>query len=91
MLRIQRTMEESKVVFTLSGRIDGASLLQLENMIRPEQQDVVLDLKDVSLASREAVAFLVRCQADGIVTKHCPTYIIEWIAKEKEGKRPDPL
>ena len=79
------------MVFTLSGRIDGAGLLELENIIKTEQQNVMLDLKDVNLASREAVAFLLRCQDDGIVTKHCPTYIREWIDKERERKGPDSL
>ncbi len=86
MLKIQRNVHGSGVVLILSGRIDDESLPELENTIKTEKQGVVLNLKDVSLASREAVAFLVRCQEDGILTENCPAYIREWIAKERERK-----
>jgi anti-anti-sigma regulatory factor len=86
MLKIQRDVQGPGVVFTLSGRIDDESLRELKNTIKTEQRGVVLNLKDVSLASREAVAFLVRCQEDGILTENCPAYIREWIAKERERK-----
>jgi len=40
-------------------------------------------LHEVELVDREAVRFLVQCEAEGTTLVYCPAYIREWIEREK--------
>jgi anti-anti-sigma regulatory factor len=86
MLRIQRSGNE-EVIFTLSGRIDEEDIAELETLVRSEADGrrIVLDLKDLTLAGRDAINFLERCEADGIALKNCARYIREWITRQRNG------
>ena len=85
MLRIQRAAVGQRVVFTLSGRIQGEQVAELQRLFALEAAGVslVLDLHEVELVDREAVRFLARCEAEGTTLVHCPAYIREWIEREK--------
>ncbi len=85
-LRIQRAADGDVVVFTLSGRIEGEQVEQLESLFASEAANhrIVLDLQEVDLVGRDVVRFLARCAADGIQLEHCPAYIREWIVKESD-------
>jgi anti-anti-sigma regulatory factor len=87
MLKIQRSAN-GQVVFTLSGQIDEEHIAELETYIRAEAnaQSIVLDLKDVTLAGRDAVNFLERCEADGVTLKNCASYVREWITRQRRGR-----
>jgi hypothetical protein len=84
MLKIQRTAN-GKVVFTLSGRIEAEDVAELQRLFALERGDdqLVLDLKDVTLVDRDAVKFLALCEADSITLENCPAYIREWIERER--------
>jgi hypothetical protein len=82
MLRIQRFVSKESVLFVLSGRIETGNVGQLESLLIAESKPVALDLKEVSLVSREVVQFLGRCEKDGITIQNCPPYIRRWIARE---------
>jgi hypothetical protein len=86
MLRIQRSGNE-EVIFTLSGRMDEEDIAELETLVRSEADGrrIVLDLKDLTLAGRDAINFLERCEADGITLKSCTGYIREWITRQRNG------
>ena len=86
MLRIQRSAN-GEVVFTLSGRMDEGDIADLEALIKSEASGrrMVLDLRDLTLVGREAIAFLERCEADSITLKNCPAYIREWITRSQGG------
>jgi hypothetical protein len=88
MLKIQRSAN-GKVVFTLSGRIETEDVVELQRLFDLETTDhpIVLDLKDVTLADRDAVNFLMRCEDDGIRLENCPPYIREWVERGREMKR----
>jgi len=88
MLRIQRSTEGKNVVFALSGRIGVEDVAKLQSLLQSEVEDhhLVLDLKDVKLANRDAVKFLAQYEADGAKLRDCPAYIREWITRE--GVRP---
>jgi len=45
---------------------------------------IVLDLKDVSLVSREVMGFLAGCEADGVKLENCTPYLREWMDREKD-------
>ena len=86
MLRIQRSAN-GEVVFTLSGRMDEGDIADLEALIKSEASGrrMVLDLRDLTLVGREAIAFLEHCEADGITLKNCPKYVREWITRSRGG------
>jgi anti-anti-sigma regulatory factor len=86
MLRIQRS-SNGQVVFTLSGRMDEEHLAELETLIGSEANghQIVLDLKNLTLAGQEAIEFLERCEADGVTLKNCPAYVREWITRQRRG------
>ena len=85
MLKIQRMAAGQRVIFTLSGRIQGEQVAELQRLFVLEADGVslVLDLHEIELVDREAVRFLARCEAAGITLVHCPAYIREWIEREK--------
>ena len=85
MLRIQRAAVGQRVVFTLSGRIQGEQVAELQRLFALEAAGVslVLDLHEVELVDREAVRFLAQCEAEGTTLVHCPAYIREWIERGK--------
>jgi len=84
MLRIQRS-ENGDVVFTLSGRMDAENTAELKAILGVEAKDrrKVLDLKDLTLADRDAIGFLENCETAGIKLKNCPAYVREWISRER--------
>jgi len=85
MLKIQRATDGQGVVFTLSGRIAGEHVAELQRLFALEAAGVslVLDLHEVELVDREAVRFLAQCEAEGITLAHCPAYIREWIKRDR--------
>jgi hypothetical protein len=85
MLRIDKS-GNGHVVFTLSGRIEAEDLAELQQLLAKEagSDDVLLDLKDVTLVSRDAVEFLTHCEGKRVKLQRCPGYIREWI---NQGKR----
>lgn len=52
--------------------------------LQTDYRDIVLDLKDVSLVGRDVMAFLARCDADGVELENCTPYIREWMEREKD-------
>ena len=75
-------------MFTVSGRMDSEGIAELERLFRSEANgcQMVLDLKDVTLANRDAINFLERCEAGGITLKNCPAYVREWIMSQKSTR-----
>jgi anti-anti-sigma regulatory factor len=51
MLKITPTVQGDFAVLLLSGRIEEASIPQLESLINAEQRGIVLDLTEVTLVS----------------------------------------
>ncbi len=86
MLRTQRT-GNSRVLFTISGRIETTEDIdQLQQLLAVETsgQELILDLTDVTLVSRDAVKFLLGCEADGIKLENCPLHVRRWIDQVKD-------
>jgi hypothetical protein len=84
MLRITR-LSNGQVVLKLSGRMTSENLPELEALFNSEKTDcnVAMDLKDLTIVDRDAVSFLQSREADGVELKNCPTYIREWIRRER--------
>jgi anti-anti-sigma regulatory factor len=85
MLKIQRS-SNGQIIFTLIGRMKAERVAELKALLKSETgtQQIVLDLKDLTLVDRDAVRFLENCEADGIKIKNCPAYVREWMEREKD-------
>ena len=83
-LRIERSTRQRFTVFTLSGRMEGAQVPELKELFDRDYRNIILDLRDVRLADRDAVRFLRGCEADGMKLENCPAYVREWIDREKD-------
>jgi len=59
---------------------------RLQEFIAEEAHNrITLDLKDITIADRVAVRFLVEAEARGIRVTNCPEYVRSWIAAEKRS------
>jgi len=71
-------------VFSLSGHMKGEEVAELKALFDADYRTIVLDLRDVRLADRDAVKFLRECEADGMKLESCPAYVREWMEREKK-------
>jgi anti-anti-sigma regulatory factor len=86
MLRTRRT-GNGRVLLTLSGRIETIEdIEQLQQVLAVETsgQQLILDLRDVTLVNQDAVKFLRRCETNGIKLENCPLHVRRWIDQVKD-------
>jgi predicted metal-binding protein len=82
-LRIERSARQEFTVFTLSGRINAEQVADLKGLFDTDYRNIILDLREMRLADRDAVKFLRGCEADGMKLENCPAYIREWMDREE--------
>jgi hypothetical protein len=83
-LRIERSTRQKSTVFTLIGRMEAAQVPELKELFDRDYQNIILDLRDLRLADRGAVRFLMGCERDGMRLENCPAYVREWMDREKD-------
>jgi hypothetical protein len=82
--RIETAARGSSTVFILSGRLETPVIAELSRLLELQtERDIVLDLKDVGVIDREIMRFFLRCEAHGVKLENCPSYIREWMEREK--------
>jgi hypothetical protein len=64
--------------------MEAEQVAELKELFDRDYQDIILDLRDVRLADRDAVTFLRSCEADGMKLEDCPAYVREWMDREKD-------
>ena len=86
MLRIQRSAQDSFIVFSLIGRIELDNIAELKDVLglEPKESRLVLDLKEITLVDRDAVRFLGSCEVEKMKLRNCPAYVREWITRERQ-------
>ena len=82
--RIDQRSTEDGVVLHASGRI-AAEGLEVVRTALDGCRVVAIDLAEVELVDREAVALLAQTEANGVELRSCPAYVREWITKERES------
>jgi anti-anti-sigma regulatory factor len=84
-LKIERLVRPESTVFVLSGRFEAEHIEELKCLFELHETTpaIVVDLREVRLADRGAVKFLAHCESSGVQLENCPTYIREWMGKEK--------
>jgi hypothetical protein len=82
MWKVRRVEDGDRVVLSLSGRLEGPQLSELQKVfaLGAEQQNLLLDLKDLRLVDHHTVRFLANCETGGASLRNCPAYIREWIS-----------
>jgi predicted metal-binding protein len=83
-LRIERSVRDGIMIFALSGRMKAEEVAELKALFATDYRSIVLDLRDVRLADRDAVKFLRACERDGMKLENCPAYVREWMDREKD-------
>jgi predicted metal-binding protein len=83
-LRIERSARQSFTVFSLSGRMEAEQVAELKELFDRDYRKIILDLRDLRLADRDAVKFLMGCERDGMKFENCPAYVREWMDREKD-------
>jgi hypothetical protein len=92
MWKVRRVEDGDRVVLNLSGRLGGEQLSELRNVfaLEAEQQNLVLDLKDLKLVDRDTVRFLADWETGGASLRNCPAYIREWIGANQAARKSIP-
>jgi hypothetical protein len=83
-LRIERSVRQGFTVFMLSGHMKAEEVAELKALFDADYRTIVLDLRDVRLADRDAVKFLRSCERDGMKIENCPAYVREWMDSERD-------
>src|SRR4029453_6927400 len=82
--RVQRSAVDDAVL-VLSGDIAGEHTADLETLVDTGKNGpIVLDLKEVSVVDRAGVLLLARSEGRGATLLNCPSYVREWIHRERE-------
>jgi hypothetical protein len=84
MIKIETSVRRDQVVFAVIGRIEVNDLPELKRLIESHELPVILDLRRVKLVDREVVTFLADFETDSGRITNCPTYVREWIRRERE-------
>jgi hypothetical protein len=83
MIRIETSVRRDRVIFAVIGRIESNDLPELKRLIESHNPPVILDLNGVRLVDRDVVTFLANFEAGNGKITNCPTYIREWIRRER--------
>ena len=83
-LRIERSARQKFTVFAVSGRMEAEQVVEVKALFESDYRDIILDLRDLRLADRDAVRFLKDCEADGMKLENCPAYLREWMDRESD-------
>ena len=64
--------------------MEAEQVTELKKLFDRDYQNIILDLRELRLADRDAVRFLRGCQADGVRLENCPAYVREWMDREQD-------
>jgi len=83
MLRIEKNSDGCVTRLRLSGWIQSNWIACLRSAISDGCARKVLDLGEVTLVDLGVVRFLITCEDEGIELVQCPSYIREWMIRER--------
>jgi hypothetical protein len=83
--RLSRVVSATRVTFGFSGELTRNELTEIAALVEGERSGpIAFDLADLTMASREAIAYLRHAAAEGTQLVNCPAYIGRWIEAEDE-------
>jgi hypothetical protein len=84
--KIETVAEKNGTGIKLIGWLRSEYLVELKAKIGSSGRPVAMEMAQVTLVDLEAVRFLSACETQGIELRHCPSYIRQWIARERGRK-----
>jgi len=88
--KIERVVGADGIVeLQISGRIDDPDVEILRELMESEttsKSTVALDLRNVTLISRDAIKLLSTVEEKGTELRNCPAYIRDWVSREKHSR-----
>ena len=81
MWKVRRVEDGDRIVLSLSGRLEGEQLSELEEALaaRTAFQSLILDLQGSDWWIRTPSVSWPHCEAGGASLRNCPAYIRGWI------------
>jgi len=86
MLRIEKIYDGKSNVLQLSGRIQSQDVPALQQQVEDVHYPLVFDMREIQLVDESAVRFLAECESRGIILRHCPSYIREWMRRIRDSQ-----
>ena len=83
MLRIEKDSDGCVTRLRLSGRIQADQISCVRSQMDGECTRKILDLSEVTLVDLGVVRFLIHCEEESIQLVRCPSYIREWMIRER--------
>jgi hypothetical protein len=84
MLRIEKDSEGCVIRMKLSGRIQAKLIPVIESAMSDDDCGrAMLDLSEVTIVDVDVIRFLMRCEDEGIRLVRYPSYVREWMARER--------
>ena len=81
--KIERLVaKENATVFRVCGRVQIECVNTIKELIEAENNGIVLDLLEVTLADGDAATFFAVCELKGIDLRNCPSFLRLSVAKE---------
>ena len=67
----------------LSGRIQADQIASIRSEMDHDGITRILDLREVTLVDLGVIRFLIRCEDESVELVQCPSYIREWMLRER--------
>ena len=83
MLKLERSPDGERTTIRLIGCAQSEHLGEITNQMGSCGPNVTLDLEEVTVTDVHVIRFLGTCEKDGTELLHCPSYIREWISRER--------
>jgi len=89
MWKMTKVVDQDSVTFRMSGHLEAEHLVEIQRALAEKgiNENVVLDLGEVTVIAQAAVRFLAHFGVNRIDLHKCPTYIRVWIAQERRAMR----
>jgi hypothetical protein len=64
--------------------MEAERVVELKELFDSDYRNIILDLRELRLADRDAVKFLRGCERHGMKLENCPAYVREWMDREED-------
>ena len=89
MLKIEKDSGGSVTRVRLIGRLQSDQIPSIRSEMDDQCTRTILNLNEVTLVDLGVVRFLIGCEDEGIELVQCPSYVREWMSRERsEGTGP---
>jgi hypothetical protein len=88
MLKIEKDSGGCVTKLRLSGRIQADQIASIRSEMEDGCTSKILDLSQITLVDIGVVRFLNTCEDQGVELVQCPSYVREWMLRERTQEEP---